>query len=34
MAKSANDNMMTIIDFSWGGVFLTPHPVCLLSWAG
>jgi len=33
MAKSANDNMMTI-DFSWGGVLLSPHPVCVLSWAG
>jgi len=29
MAKSANDNIMTI-DFSLGG----PHPVCVLSWAG
>jgi len=33
MAKSANNNMMTI-DFSWCDVLLTPHPVCVLSWAG
>jgi len=33
VAKNANENMMTI-DFSWGGVLLTPQPVCVLSWAG
>jgi len=33
MTQSANDTTMTI-DFSWRGVLLTPHPVCVLSWAG